>query len=59
MPSIDESGPDIMAIYINGALEADEYLLYQSDSSKSGNGFCQAYWSPVTALKRPIPYNEV
>ncbi|KAI0250325.1 hypothetical protein BJV78DRAFT_1155159 [Lactifluus subvellereus] len=60
-PGIDESGPDIMAIYINGALEADEYLLYQADSSKSGNGFCRVYWPWVTVkcLKRPIPYNEV
>ena len=61
MPGIDKSEPDIMAIYINGALEADKYILYHSDSSKSGDRFCWIYWPWVTAkvLKCPIAYNEV
>ena len=39
MSGIDEAGPDIMAIYINDALEADEYFLYQSILQNLARGF--------------------
>ena len=41
MSGIDEAGPDIMAIYINDALEPDEYFLYQSIWQNLVKGFIE------------------